>query len=101
MAGIRLGAVFTSPPIARHLNSLKAPWNIPSPCSALGSYTSSEEGLSQNRAKIKAQRDRLLEELANISGVGRCAVEQTATILLLEMLNPQGQPDKCRRGGGV
>ncbi len=98
MAGIRLGAAFTSPPIARLLNSLKAPWNIPSPSSALGSYAVSEEGLSimrQNRAKIKAQRDRLLEELPNISGVGRVRSGTDSNFLLFEMLNPQGQPDNA------
>jgi len=33
LAGIRLGAAFTSPPIARLLNSLKAPYNISNPTS--------------------------------------------------------------------
>ena len=35
LAGIRLGSAFTSPPIARLLNNLKAPYNISSPTSAL------------------------------------------------------------------
>jgi histidinol-phosphate aminotransferase len=35
LAGIRLGAAFTSPPIARLLNSLKAPYNISNPTSQL------------------------------------------------------------------
>ncbi|KAK2821811.1 hypothetical protein FQN49_007648, partial [Arthroderma sp. PD_2] len=96
MAGIRLGAAFTSPPIASLLNCLKAPWNIPSPSSTLARYAISEEGLSimrQNRAKIKAQRDRLLEELPNISSVGRVRSGTDSNFLLFEMLNSQGQPD--------
>ena len=67
MAGIRLGAAFASEPVARLLNSLKAPYNIPSPTSALASYALSADGLAgmrANRAQIAAQRARLLEALA-------------------------------------
>ncbi|CRK09913.1 hypothetical protein BN1723_009090, partial [Verticillium longisporum] len=47
MAGIRLGAAFTSEPIARLLNSLKAPYNISSPTSALASYAASEKVMAE------------------------------------------------------
>lgn len=96
MAGIRLGAVFTSTPIARLLNSLKAPYNISSPTSALATYVVSEEGLavmSGNREKIVTQRNRLVEELAKIKGVGRLRGGTESNFLLFEMLNPQGEPD--------
>ena len=96
MAGIRLGVAFASPPIARLLNSMKAPYNISSPTSELAMHALSEKGLSQmrsNRAKILAQRDRLLTELPRITGVGRLCGGKDSNFLLFEMLNAQGAPD--------
>ncbi|KAI1381798.1 histidinol-phosphate aminotransferase [Hypoxylon crocopeplum] len=96
MAGIRLGAAFTSPPIARLLNSLKAPYNVSSPTSALASYVVSEEGLAamrSNKEKILAQRDRLLKELPKVKGVGRLRGGTCSNFLLFEMLNTDGKPD--------
>jgi histidinol-phosphate aminotransferase len=95
MAGIRLGAAFTSPPIARLLNSLKAPYNISSPTSALASYAVSARGLQvmrANKAKIFAQRDRIIRELPRIPGVGRLRGGTESNFLLFEMLDAQGQP---------
>ncbi|KAI1333076.1 histidinol-phosphate aminotransferase [Xylariaceae sp. FL0255] len=98
MAGIRLGAVFTSFPIARLMNSLKAPYNIPSPTSALANYAFSEAGLKvmrANRDKIVKQRERLIKELARIKGVGRLRGGIESNFLLFEMLNAEGQPDNA------
>lgn len=96
MAGIRLGAAFTSPPIARLLNSLKAPYNISSPTSSLASYAVSERGLAvmrANRARLLEQRDRLIEELPKIPGVGRLRGGTESNFLLYEMLDAAGNPD--------
>ncbi|EXL94334.1 pyridoxal phosphate-dependent transferase [Fusarium oxysporum II5] len=96
MAGIRLGAAFTSPPIARLLNSLKAPYNISSPTSALASYAVSEKGLAimrDHRARLLEQRDRLIKELPNIPGVGRLRGGTESNFLLYEMLNTASEPD--------
>ncbi|KAK7403666.1 histidinol-phosphate transaminase [Neonectria punicea] len=96
MAGIRLGAAFTSPPIAALLNSLKAPYNISSPTSALASYAVSDKGLPvmrDNRAKILSQRDRILAELPKIPGVGRLRGGTESNFLLFEMLDAGGAPD--------
>lgn len=96
MAGIRLGAAFAAPPVARLLNSLKAPYNVSSPTSALASYVLGTEGLAAmraNRARIVTQRDRLLAELPQIPGVGRLRGGEASNFLLYEMLNEQGQPD--------
>ncbi|CVK93476.1 probable histidinol-phosphate transaminase [Fusarium mangiferae] len=96
MAGIRLGAAFTSPPIARLLNSLKAPYNISSPTSALASYAVSEKGLAimrDHRARLLEQRDRLIKELPKIPGVGRLRGGTESNFLLYEMLDPAGEPD--------
>jgi histidinol-phosphate aminotransferase len=96
MAGIRLGAAFTSPPIARLLNSLKAPYNISSPTSALASYAVSEKGLAimrDHRARLLEQRDRLIKELSKIPGVGRLRGGTESNFLLYEMLNTVGEPD--------
>ncbi|KAI1779716.1 histidinol-phosphate aminotransferase [Hypoxylon cercidicola] len=96
MAGIRLGAAFTSPPIARLLNSLKAPYNISSPTSALASYVLSNEGLTtmqKNKNRLVRQRERMLEELPKIKGVGRLRGGTESNFLLFEMLNAEGKPD--------
>ncbi|RYP58294.1 hypothetical protein DL769_009014 [Monosporascus sp. CRB-8-3] len=98
MAGIRLGAAFTSPPIARILNSLKAPYNVSSPTSALASYVISEDGLAvmrANRERIMKQRDRLIEELPKIKGVGRLRGGTASNFLLYEILNAKGEPDNA------
>lgn len=96
LAGIRLGAAFASPPVAALLNSLKAPYNIPSPTSVLASRAVSPSGLETmraNRALLVAQRDRLLQELPSIPGVGRLRGGTQSNFLLYEMLGPDGQPD--------
>ncbi|KAI1369432.1 histidinol-phosphate aminotransferase [Xylaria arbuscula] len=96
MAGIRLGSIFTSVPIARLLNSMKAPYNVPSPTSALAIYAFSPDGLAvmrANREKIVAQRERLIRELPKIKGVGRLRGGVESNFLLYELLNRDGQPD--------
>lgn len=96
MAGIRLGAAFTSPAIAQVLNNLKAPYNISSPTSALASAAVGAEGLAvmrANRARIVAQRERLVRELPAIPGVGRLRGGTESNFLLYEMLNAAGEPD--------
>ncbi|KAH0536155.1 hypothetical protein FGG08_006942 [Glutinoglossum americanum] len=96
LAGIRLGAVFTSPPIARLLNSLKAPYNISSPTSALAISALSPKSLGvmrAHRAQILTQRQRMLAELPQIPGIGRHRGGQDANFLLMEILDkPGGRP---------
>ena len=96
LAGIRLGAAFTSPPIARLLNNLKAPYNISSLTSAIASQALLEGGLAvmqSNRERIIIQRQRLLEELPNIKGIGRFRGGKTSNFLLVEILNKVDEPD--------
>lgn len=98
LAGIRLGAAFTSPEIARLLNNLKAPYNISSPTSALACIAlqpKSLEVMRSNRAKIFAQRERLLHELPKIPGVGNFLGGMASNFLLVEIL------DKPRERGGI
>ncbi|KAL6884188.1 histidinol-phosphate aminotransferase [Trichoderma longibrachiatum] len=98
MAGIRLGAAFAPAPIAALLNSLKAPYNISSPTSALASAALSPEGLAvmrANRDKLLAQRDRLIRELPTIDGVGRLRGGTESNFLLYEMLDKEGKPDNA------
>ncbi|KAI1766253.1 histidinol-phosphate aminotransferase, partial [Hypoxylon sp. FL1150] len=96
MAGIRLGAAFAAAPVARLLNSLKAPYNISSPTSALASYVVSDAGLAvmrKNKERLVRQRERLLQELPKIKGVGRLRGGTESNFLLFEMLNAEGKPD--------
>lgn len=105
MAGIRLGAAFAAPPVARLLNSLKAPYNISSPTSALARHALSDASAGErraggglavmraHRARIVAQRDRLLREMPRIAGVGRLRGGTSSNFLLYEMLDAGGAPD--------
>lgn len=97
LAGIRLGAAFTSPDIARLLNNLKAPYNISSPTSAVASAALAPENIKvmrTNRAKILQQRERLLVELPKIEGIGDFLGGQASNFLLVEIL------DEARDRGG-
>ncbi|KAK0627500.1 histidinol-phosphate aminotransferase [Immersiella caudata] len=98
LAGIRLGAAFTSPPIARLLNALKAPYNISVPTSALASAAVSPAGLEvmrKNVAALAKQRNRLLEALPKIKGIGRLRGGTASNFLLYEILNAKGKPDNA------
>nr|POF14233.1 histidinol-phosphate aminotransferase [Quercus suber] len=96
LAGIRLGAAFTSPEIARLLNSLKAPYNIPNPTSQIAVQALQPQNLSvmHNNLKLNVQqRDRLLAEMPKIDGVGRFLGGRASNFLLVEMLDgPHGKP---------
>ena len=96
LAGIRLGAAFTSPPIAKLLNSMKAPYNVSSPTSALAISALSPKSLEvmrAHRAQILTQRERMLAKLPEIPGIGRFLGGQDANFLLVEILDkPGGKP---------
>ncbi|KAE8378410.1 pyridoxal phosphate-dependent transferase [Aspergillus bertholletiae] len=99
LAGIRLGVAFTSPAIAVLLNSLKAPYNISSPTSALAMAALSPSNMAvmkKYREQIIAQRERLLQELPKIPGVGHFLGGQESNFLLVELLdkpaNEGGKP---------
>ncbi|GAB7349266.1 hypothetical protein MBLNU459_g8414t3 [Dothideomycetes sp. NU459] len=96
LAGIRLGAAFTSPPIARLLNSLKAPYNISNPTSQLAIAALQPKNLAvmrDNVSKILSQRTRMLSEMPKIPGVGRFRGGKESNFLLVEMLDaPAGKP---------
>ncbi|CAK7220220.1 histidinol-phosphate transaminase [Sporothrix bragantina] len=98
MAGIRLGAAFCAAPVARLLNALKAPYNIASPTSTLARSVLTPQGLAAmqaNRAKLVSQRQRLIESLPQIPGVGRLRGGTDSNFLLYEMLNSNGEPDNA------
>lgn len=96
LAGIRLGAAFAAPPVARLLNNLKAPYNISSVTSALAARALSPASLAvmrSNRIKILDQRARLVDALPNIQGIGRFRGGFDANFLLVEVLDaPGGKP---------
>ncbi|EXJ87894.1 histidinol-phosphate aminotransferase [Capronia coronata CBS 617.96] len=100
LAGIRLGVAFSSPEIAALLNNMKAPYNISSPTSAIATAALHDDNLAvmrQNRLKILKQRDRLLEELPKVPGVGQFQGGTDSNFLLVEILDKPreqgGQPD--------
>jgi histidinol-phosphate aminotransferase len=90
LAGIRLGAAFTDPAIAKILNSLKAPYNISNPTSQLARAALSAKHLEvmrRNRQLIVGQRQRLLKELPEVPGVGKFLGGTDSNFLLVEMLD--------------
>ena len=94
LAGIRLGAAFTSPEIACLLNNLKAPYNISSPTSTLAQTALESAHLAVmrgNRQRILEQRDRLVVALPQIEGVGRLRGGRDANFLLVEFLDKPSQ----------
>ena len=93
LAGIRLGAAFTSPQIAKLLNSLKAPYNVSNPTSQLAIQALQPQNLQvmrKHQAQILQQRERLVRELPQIPGVGRFLGGQDSNFLLVEMLDKPG-----------
>ncbi|KAG8629648.1 hypothetical protein KVT40_003513 [Elsinoe batatas] len=93
LAGIRLGAAFTSPEIAALLNNLKAPYNISNPTSQIAQAALKDNNLAvmrENRTKIISQRERMLKELPQIPGVGRFRGGRESNFLLVEMLDQAG-----------
>ncbi|PGH07127.1 histidinol-phosphate transaminase [Blastomyces parvus] len=90
LAGIRLGVGFTSAEIARLLNSLKAPYNISSPTSALAKAALAPKNIAlmkSNKEKIVAQRERLMAELPKVPGIGRFLGGAESNFLLVEVLD--------------
>jgi histidinol-phosphate aminotransferase len=97
LAGIRLGAAFTDPAIAQLLNNLKAPYNISNPTSQLACAALQSRNLEvmrTNRSKIIEQRERLVQALPGVPGIGRFKGGFMSNFLLVEML------DKPREEGG-
>lgn len=90
LAGIRLGAAFTSPEIALLLNNLKAPYNISSPTSAIAKAALQPKNLAVMRSHIEkmiVQRDRILQEMPKIPGIGRFLGGKDSNFLLVEILD--------------
>lgn len=100
LAGIRLGVAFTSREIAALLNNIKAPYNVSEPTSIIAIHALQDESLKvmrEYKAKIVAQRDRMLKELPQIPGIGRIRGGTASNFLLVEILDKAakdgGQPD--------
>ena len=96
LAGIRLGAAFADPAIARILNNMKAPYNIPNPTSQLAQAALSPKHLgvmTRNKDLIVQQRERLLRELPKLPGIGELHGGTESNFLLYQMLDkPNGKP---------
>jgi histidinol-phosphate aminotransferase len=88
LAGIRLGAAFADPAVARILNNMKAPYNISNPTSQLAQAALSPKHLdvmTQNKDLIVKQRERLIEELPKIPGIGELHGGTESNFLLYEV----------------
>lgn len=99
LAGIRLGAAFADAAIARLLNSMKAPYNIPNPTSQIACAALSPAHLRtmhKHKDLIVTQRNRLLQELPRIPGIGNLHGGTESNFLLYQILDAPaeqgGQP---------
>jgi histidinol-phosphate aminotransferase len=90
LAGARLGAAFADTAIANLLNAMKAPYNIPNPTSQIARAALSPKHLGvmqENMDLIVKQRNRLLQELPKVPGVGKLIGGEESNFLLYEMLD--------------
>jgi histidinol-phosphate aminotransferase len=96
LAGIRLGAAFADPAIATILNNMKAPYNIPNPTSQLARAALSSKHLAvmkKNVDLIVKQRERLMQELPKVPGIGNLHGGTESNFLLYQILDaPGGKP---------
>ncbi|KAG0137895.1 pyridoxal phosphate-dependent transferase [Tuber indicum] len=96
LAGIRLGAAFTAPEIARLLNNLKAPYSVSSTTSSLAMAALSPAGLAvknENVRRLLVQRDRIISELPELPGIGRFLGGFDSNFLLVEILDNNAVPN--------
>lgn len=97
LAGIRCGAAFASPQVARVLNSMKAPYNVSEVTSQLACQALQPRNLEVMRSyrdRILQQRDVLVAKLPGVPGIGRFRGGWNANFLLVEVLDgPRGKPD--------
>lgn len=105
LAGIRLGAAFTDPAIARLLNNLKAPYNISNPTSQLACAALQPKNLLVMRKKRKMiveQRERLIRDLPRLAGIGNFKGDFNANFLLVEILDrPKSEGGKPSSGAAL
>ena len=105
LAGIRLGAAFADPAIAQILNNMKAPYNIPNPTSQLARAALSPKHLqvmTRNKDLIVKQRNRLIEELPKIPGIGQLHGGVESNFLLYQILDaPADQGGKPSNETGL
>lgn len=93
LAGIRLGITYCCKELSYFLNSMKYPYNISSLTSAvaLRSTSSGLKVMQQYVDRICQERDKLLESLLNIKGVGKNLGGLDANFVLLEILDKEGK----------
>ncbi|EEB07930.2 histidinol-phosphate aminotransferase imidazole acetol phosphate transaminase His3 [Schizosaccharomyces japonicus yFS275] len=97
LAGIRVGFCITDPKIAQIMNNLKAPYNISNPTSKLAYEALSPESAARkdrNRDALNKQRDRLVQELPKIPGVGSIIGGLDANFLLVTILDKPAKDGK-------
>lgn len=90
LAGVRLGFAFAAPEVAALLNAVKAPYNVSSLASAVGRLALRPESVAvmgRHRASIVAQRDRLVQALARVPGLGPVRGGTASNFLLVPVLS--------------
>lgn len=94
LAAIRLGAAFTSPAIAKIMNSLKAPYNISKPTSALAIKALSSSGLQTMRnhvGRLNNARSALAQTLLEMENVKAIIGGTEANFVMAQIQTKQSQ----------
>ncbi|KAL7942701.1 histidinol-phosphate aminotransferase [Trichoderma barbatum] len=95
LAGVRLGITYSSVQISQLLNNLRGPYNMSAPTVALAAAALQPEALAkleEDRIKMIEQRDRLIQELPKIPGVGRFLGGFNTNFVLVQFLSkPAGE----------
>lgn len=105
LAAIRLGIAYAQAGLIQIMNNTKAPYNISVPTAHLASLALSPAGLDKMRANVRTllqNRDRLIEDLKKVQGVGPIIGANEANFVMATILDAPasagGKPDNQRAG---
>ncbi|SCU94319.1 LAFA_0F21132g1_1 [Lachancea sp. 'fantastica'] len=96
LAGVRLGLTFTSKPLSRVLNAMKAPYNISSLASEIALRAMEPESIEIMKNTVHEvieQRGRVLGELTSLKQVSNSQVGGLdANFIMVQILDSEGKP---------
>ncbi len=95
LAAIRLGISYGSVEVTQLFNNMKAPYNISTPSSLIAERALSPESVKKMRKHTKQiiqQRERIVNELPKIKGIGKIIGGLDANFLLFQILDKEGKP---------
>lgn len=95
----RLGYLLAPPPLVQILTNTKAPYNISLPTASLALSAVSTPGLvsmATGVATLNQNREKLIEGLKGLKGVGEILGGNHANFVLVQILGDSGQPENVK-----